>query len=86
MDCNAISTLTKVDKRVAAKGLEKMESLQRGKSSILGSTLIKVLFNTCSNNQLSHIRSKYGILLDSSDEFDPTNEISNIERSRANAL
>lgn len=56
MSLEAVSILEKADNRTAIKSLEKVDSSAgSGESSVLESTLINILFNTYSKEQLLQI-------------------------------
>lgn len=69
------------------KSLELVESThQGGESSILGTTLVNILFNTCSRDHLIHLGTSCGLNLQPCGSFDPVVAMLTLERGRAKAL
>lgn len=83
MGADIVSTLVKAEDRAAIKSLEKVDTRHGRNSTILVSTLVNILFNTCSAYQLIQLGSECGLKLPSS--FNAMEEIVEMEKRRVHA-
>lgn len=76
-------TLEKANRRAAMKSLEIVDQFrQGGASSVLGSTLVDVLFDTCNRDHLIHLEDSCGMNLRSSTSFVPIEKMIHLEKAR----
>lgn len=83
MEAEGTSTLEKAGKRASFKSLESGDPGHvTGESSFLGTTMVNVLFNTCSNEQLIQLGSNCGLNLNPVNDFNPIDKIMEMENDR----